>query len=80
MIGVRRIRQQIRERFIRINVQSALGKGLAVCADFPDLEVGGAVLRMLCRRNKLQVSVVVKVCHGVEPPDQAVGLLHFLGL
>ena len=80
VIGVRGIRQDIREGLIRLDVQGALVQCLPVCADFPDLQVGGAVLRMLRCRDELQTAVVVQVRHGVEPPDQAVGLLHFLRL
>ena len=80
VIGIRSVGQDIREGFVRLDVQAALGQSLTVCADFPDLQVGGAVLRMLRCRDELQIAAMVQVGHAVEPPDQAVGLFHFLRL
>ena len=67
MEGVSHVCEDVRERFLRILGKRALVQRASICTDLPDLQVGGAVLRVLGRRDKLQISVMVEICDRIIP-------------
>ena len=75
MEAIRHISKDVRERLVRILAECALDQRLAIGTDLPDLQVCGAVLRVLGRRDKFQAAVVVKIRDGVVPGILAVVLL-----
>ena len=80
VIGIGNIGHDVGEGLILVLVEFALGQGLSVLADLPDLQVGGAILGMERGRNELQIAVVVKVSHGIVPGVLVVFLLQLAQL
>ena len=67
MVGIGNVRKDIREGFIRILDNAALPDRRSVSIDFPDLQVGGPVIRVLGGGNELDSAVMVKIRYGIIP-------------
>ncbi len=67
MEGVGAVRHDVGEGLFRVLFNAALDQGLAILADFPDPQVGGAVLRMLRGRDEFKAAVMVEIGDGVIP-------------
>ena len=72
MEGVRHVGHDVGERLVRVFVQTALGQAGPVRIDGPDLQVGGAILRMQGGSDKLQLPVMVEVGDRIVPGILAV--------
>ena len=75
VVGVGHVGENVGEGFLRVLVELALAEIRALLVDLPEAQVGGAVLGMLGRGDKLQVPVVIQVGDAVIPGHLPLGLL-----
>ena len=78
MEGIHAVAHDVGERFFLVLFNAALRKRVAVTADFPDLQVRGAVLRMLGGRDQFKAAVAVEISDGIEPGQLSGRLQHFI--
>ena len=79
VIRIGTLRENVGEGFVGINVQASFRQRIHGVADFPDLQIGGAVCRVLRRGDQFQMTVMIEIGHGVIPLHLA-GLLLFRNL
>ena len=74
--GIRRIRDDIRERAAVVHCYTTCIQGLPVSSDFPELDRSILILWLLRCRQKFQISVMIQVSNRIEPGILSVLLLH----